>query len=136
MQVGNNWIGTWSIWSYKPSDNINCDHTKWLLLSFFIVWSATEVRLSFSSSGSNTGRPEFPIPVCDHRRRAWGAAPSNPGEQRDRGRVQSLQDGQRSVQRLHGSRSGIFITKSFIVGSIVNVCRKNWWLHKLSLIWF
>ena len=67
----------------------------------------TSTFLSSSSPGSNPGRPEFPVSVRDHRRRAGGAAPGHPGGQRDGGRVDDLQDGQGSVQRLHGPRSGI-----------------------------
>jgi len=28
----NEWIGTWSLWSYKPNDNISRDHIKQLPL--------------------------------------------------------------------------------------------------------
>ncbi len=39
--VGNEWNGTWSLWSYKANDNIN---REWMFLVIVLKWSITLSR--------------------------------------------------------------------------------------------
>ncbi len=80
-KIGNEWIINWSLWSYKPKDNISRVHTKWLpmnkqikIQTHFFDDSASDPRNfaalcisslnSWFSQSTSSSILQWPIKVC------------------------------------------------------------------------